>query len=79
MASTPCTRFRSFTSPTTVCFIHIENRHQIRAQVSDVETTAVAVEALIIETRRAASQWHITQSAQRKLRRERSRTIIIGP
>src|SRR5207237_4011749 len=45
-------------------FVDIKHSHQIRPQVCDVKSTVVAVQALIIETRRPASQWHINESAQ---------------
>src|SRR5713101_2355055 len=57
--------------------IDIENGHQVRAQVSDVEPAVVAVETLIIKTRCAASQWYISQSPQRKRSgRTRYRRIV---
>jgi hypothetical protein len=40
-------------------FIDVENRHQIRAQVCDVQTTTAAIETLVIEASRSASQWNI--------------------
>ena len=59
-------------------FVDIKDRHQIRTEMRDVKTTVFAVETLVIKARRAASQWHITQSAQGKVGRERSRTFTIG-
>jgi hypothetical protein len=47
--------------------INVENRHQIRAQVCDVQSAAVAVEALVIKTSRAATHRDIRQHAQRQI------------
>ena len=58
-------------------FVDIKHGHQIRTEMRDVKTTVFAVETLIVEPRCAASQWHITQSAQGKVGRQRSRTITI--
>src|SRR6266496_1907021 len=59
--------------------INVEHGHQIRTEMCDVKSTVVAVQALIIEARRPARQWHITKSAQGKVGRDHSRTITIGP
>ena len=40
--------------------IDVENRHQIGAQVRDVQATAAAVETLVVEASRSASQWNIS-------------------
>ena len=58
-------------------FVDIKHGHQIRTEMGDVKTAAVAIETLVVEARRAASQWHITKSAQGKVGRERSGTITI--
>ena len=39
--------------------VDIENRHKIRAQVRDVQAATAAVEALVVESSRSASQWNI--------------------
>ena len=47
-------------------FIDVENRHQIRAEVRDVQATAAAVETLVIEASSSASQWNIGQYTERQ-------------
>ena len=46
--------------------IDVENRHQIRTQVRDIQATAAAVETLVIESSSSASQWNIAQYTERQ-------------
>jgi len=51
--------------------VDVENRHQIRTQVRDVQATAVAVETLVIESSSSARQWNIGQYTERQTGRSR--------
>src|ERR1041385_872551 len=46
--------------------IDVEDRHQIRAEVRDVQAASAAVETLVIESSRSASQWNIGQDTKRQ-------------